>query len=67
MNQFFVTHLFTKQECSLISSALKKISFLNPMLLPNFAFDVIYTGNKFSFLKSLLLPNFANDVINTGN
>ena len=27
-------------------SALKKCTFLKSMLLPNFAFDVIYTGNN---------------------
>ena len=46
MNQLCMTYLFTKQEPSLISSALKKSYFLKSMLLPNFAFDVIYTGNK---------------------
>ena len=39
-------YLFTKRERSLISSALKKSSFLKSTLLPNFAFDVIHTGNK---------------------
>ena len=38
-------NLFTKRERSPIFSALKKASFLKSMLLPNFAFDVIYTGN----------------------
>ena len=39
-------YLFTKWEHSLIFSALKKSCFLKSMLLPNFAFDVIYTGKK---------------------
>ena len=38
-------YLFTKRERSLIFSALKKPSFLQSMLLPNFAFNVIYTEN----------------------
>ena len=39
-------NLFTKRERSLIFSALKKCTFLKSMLLPNFAFNVIYTGKK---------------------
>ena len=39
-------NLFTKRERSLIFSALKKSSFLKSTLLPNFAFDDLYTGNK---------------------
>ena len=35
-----------KRERSLIFSALKKSCFTKLMLLPNFAFNVIYTGNK---------------------
>ena len=45
LNQFCVVYLFAKRERSLISSALKKSSFLKSILLSNFAFDVIYTGN----------------------
>ena len=37
---------FTKQERSLIFSALKKSCLLNLMLLPNFALDVIYVTDK---------------------
>ena len=44
LNQLCVMYLFTKRECSLIFLALKKSSFLKSTLLPNFAFDVIYTG-----------------------
>ena len=51
LNQFCMTYLFTKRESSLISSALKKSSFLKLMLLPNFAFNVIYTGNKKIVIK----------------
>ena len=45
--------MFTKREGSLISCALKKSSFLKPMLLPNFAFYVIYTGNKKIVIKNI--------------
>ena len=51
MNQFCATYLFTKGDPSLISSTFKKSSFLKPMLLPNFTFDVIYTGNKKIVIK----------------
>ena len=46
LNQLGMTYLFTKREHSLIFSALIKCTFVKSMLLPNFAFDVIYTGNK---------------------
>ena len=45
---FFMSSLLTfvkTRERSLIFSWLKKSSFLKSMLLPNFAFDVINTGN----------------------
>ena len=44
-------HLSKKQEWSLICSWLKKSCFLKSMLLPNFTFDVIYTGNKKFIIK----------------
>ena len=53
-----MTYLFTKQERSLISSALKKSSFLKSMLLPNFAFNVNYTGNN----NKIVIKKYFDDV-----
>ena len=41
-----MTYLFTKWERSLIFSALKTSCFLKWTLLPNFAFDDVYTWKK---------------------
>ena len=51
--------------CNWIKIILKKSCFLKSMLLPNFAFDVIYTGNKAGFdppnAETILLLNEKTD------
>ena len=50
---------FTKQERSLIFSALKKSCLLNLMLLPNFALDVIYVTERSLYGNGML--DFVED------
>ena len=46
-------HLSKKRKRPLIFSWLKKSCFLKSTLLPNFAFDDLYTGNKKNIIKKI--------------